>query len=347
MSSLYFISSPLHFLIATSLILRGEDDQSTLVFISKSRAISEQYVSVANSFSGVFSRVIDLSMPAGVSVYRHRKLAINELKKLVASSEFSAVYTGNDRRVEFQYTMHRLRQTNKNIKAAYIDDGAISYLGHKYMGKLAHNRLDPVLKKVFTGWWWKQAETTGSSSWISTAYLAFPELAHSLLREKQILPVNTDAFSGDIFRQISSAVLAAYSDLDLEQLKRIECLVCLPGESAYLKNPSMLKAFSDTVSKVGDTKPTAIKMHPRSKNIDLVKEYFPDYVLLPKNVGMEFLLSELNQQCTILGDISSTLLTARWILPDAKIRAVEHRGTSSELVELFARLDIDLVKSQF
>jgi hypothetical protein len=66
----------------------------------------------------------------------------------------------------------------------------------------------------------------------------------------------------------------------------------------------------------------AIKPHPRISRPELLERMFPGATVLDPAVGMEILLPLLPDDCIVAGDISSTLLTTRWLRPDLPVLAI-------------------------
>ena len=137
------------------------------------------------------------------------------------------IFTGSDRRMEFQFAMYQARKANDQVEGIYIDDGTVSYLGHKSIHSIFHKYIDPLLKKLIYGSWWKNALTTGSSAWISTAYLAVPQDAHPLLKNKQLIALDQNIFVSKEFLQVNAFLIEKYHELkaiDFLKIKNTKCI---------------------------------------------------------------------------------------------------------------------------
>ncbi len=77
---------------------------------------------------------------------------------------------------------------------------------------------------------------------------------------------------------------------------------------------------------------------------DLLARMFPGATVLDNRVGMEMLLPSLDDGCIVAGDISSTLLTTRWLRPDLTVLAlVSDGGAPAAREALYRRLKITMI----
>ncbi len=253
------------------------------------------------------------------------------------------VFTGNDRRIEFQYAMHVATRANPSIEGIYLDEGAVTYAGHKSMNNIAHRFIDPLFKKLVYGFWYKTAPTTGTSAWIQTDLVAFPEAVHPLLKRKRIEAIDPAPFKTPAFRALAAAMLGDAEKIR-GQLRGIKLVLTLPHEGACLRNPEPFRAIGRILLGRFAASEIAVKAHPRITRPALIPDLFPGAVLLDPAAGMEAMLPLLDDGCIVAGDISSTLLTTRWLRPDLPVLALNTGSTAPEaLLRLFARLDIPRV----
>lgn len=344
MINYYFISSPLHFFIATNLAISHKGETNIALFISKNEQTAKQYAKATLHFKDIFQQTHDLTINDEHSKFSQRKLRFSQLKGIIASTPPDRIFTGNDRRVEFQFSMYQARKLNTDVDGIYIDDGTISYLGHKSINNIIHKYVDPILKKLVYGTWWKNALTTGSSNWISKAYLAVPKDAHPLLKTKELVPLNQAIFSSEKFLAVNDFLIAKYDELNTIDFSQVKAVLCLPYESFYLKDPSFLSKIQQSMLQKFKPEEIAIKAHPRSKEIELLTHNFPKSTLLPNTIGMELLLPKLSDSTSIIGDVSTALLTAKWLKPSVTVQAFEvNSNISTSLKKLFDSLEITVI----
>jgi len=344
MTNYFFISSPLHFFIATNLAISHKEDVNVALFISKNKKNAEQYAKATKHFNGIFQHTFDLTIDDDQNKFKQRKLRFTQISDIISSLMPDRIFTGSDRRMEFQFAMHQTQKLNKHVEGIYIDDGTVSYLGHKSINSIFHKYIDPLLKKLVYGTWWKNALTTGCSEWISTAYLAVPEDAHDLLKTKKLIALDQTIFSEHEFLQVNDFLIKKYDELNSIDFLKIKLVLCLPNESFYLNNDAFLKQIKNAIPEQYSLAETAIKAHPKSKDMALLNSIFPESTLLPNILGMELLLPKLTDDTCILGDVSTALLTAKWLKPQVTVQAFElDSAISKNLKKLFNSLGINFI----
>jgi len=344
MINYFFISSPLHFFIATNLAIAHKADTNIALFISKNEQTAKQYAKATKHFSNIFQDTFDLTINDDQKKLKQRKLRFGQIEKIITSTPPDRIFTGSDRRMEFQFAMHQARQVNADVEGIYIDDGTVSYLGHKSINSVFHKFIDPMLKKLVYGTWWQNALTTGSSNWISKSYLAVPKDAHPLLQTKELIELDQDVFSSEEFLEVNNFLIAKYDTLNAIDFPKVKAVLCLPNESFYLKNPAFLQQIRKTILLHFQAEEIAIKAHPKSKDLALLTKVFPKSIPLPNTLGMELLLPKLSDNTSIIGDVSTALLTAKWLKPKVTVQAFEmNSDISKNLKRLFNSLGIKFI----
>lgn len=330
-SHVFFASTPFNMLTASMVALTlPASDKKVLALIDQKAELGQFQQAVLNWQNSPF----DLSLIASYQAKGKQKRAIRQqafhnIKKLITELKPSHLYTGNDRRIEFQYAMSISSGKSLGI---YIDDGTFSYLGGKNHW-LKDRFLDNLVKKFAYGRWWQQPKTIGASNWINHSILAFPQQAYSLLKEKPIkqLPNNLDDVC---FANLAHSLLQDFN-LDGQKLAQINTLILLPHESVYNDsiNQAVKQKFNRDISKL------AIKHHPRTLNKDCCTI---DYNFeIESNIPMEILLPLINNNCQVIGDVSTALLTAKWLKPQLVCTAIFTQPPSQKWLELLSMLNIN------
>ena len=83
--------------------------------------------------------------------------------------------------------------------------------------------------------------------------------------------------------------------------------------------------------------------------MDLISQVFPDSTILPSKVGLELLLPRVNSDTLIVGDISTALLTSKWLKPSIEVGYFESETKpidTAGLMSLFDALSIKCIKIQ-
>lgn len=343
MTNYYFISSPLHFCIAANIAIDHSGQTNIALMIAKNAVVSDSYASVAKHRRDIFDDVIVLTGEKGYREILSRNKKFRRLKEIFSRDEVSRIFTGNDRRSEFQYAMYIARQYHPQVEGVYMDDGAVSYAGHKSINSIQHRYIDPFLKKLLRGKWWKNSLTVGATDWVDSAYVAFPDAVHPLLKKKKLITLDAGIFKSERFMVFASDFLGA--DLRLRRLlSQSQVIVTLPHEAAFLAEQAVYRQLNEMLCRFYRSSQITIKGHPRARDINAVKATFPDVPLLDNHIGMEFLLPFLNDRCLVIGDISTTLLTAKWLRPDLTVIAIDvFQELNEQLTLLYEKLSIESV----
>ena len=347
MVNYFFISSPLHFFVATNIAIQKTGDENIALFISKNKQTAELYSGAMTNDSAPFSQVVLLPVNDTKNKVANRKKCFSLIEKILEQTPADKIFTGNDARVEFQYAMYVARKQSNNVSGIYFDDGLGSYLPHRSMSSFTRKYLENFIKKLTYGNWWKSPLSLGGSQWVSEAYLAYPKLAHPLLAAKKLHKIDGKAFESSTFIDICDGILQKQTDNNKINFDNIKIIICLTHESIYLdyeKTLLQLKAIFKDKYLPNDI---AIKAHPRSKLTAPISKVFPQATLLPSKVGLELFLPHININTLIVGDISTTLLTSKWLKPNVKVGYFEAETKaidSAGLLSLFNTLSIKCIK---
>ncbi len=346
----YFISSPLHFLLAVNMAIRHGDARSIAVISSRIESNAKLLGEVISRDGQVFCDVLTLESGPGRgqgSKARQRKKRMKVLRDYLAERPAAKIFTGSDRHVEFQYAMHVARQHEAAVEGIYLDDGLHTYLGSRRMHSFQHKYGDALLKKLYYGSWWKNPVILGTSGWISEVYAVFPQLVHPVYREmgKTVLPFDSRYFETPEFEHMSRA-LAEVAGIDRTALGEIDFVLLLTHEQHYADTWAHTERMMRILGARCPPERIAIKAHPRSQLLAELRNRYPRAVHLDNRVGFELLLPFLREDCVFLADISSSLFTVKWLQPKQRAIAIEvphptiehYRG---ELHALFRKMDIE------
>lgn len=347
MTHYYFISSPLHLCIAANIAIDHSDMQNVAVIISKNVAVSESYAIVAQRHQDIFHDVIVLPAVKGFREILLRKKKFQRLEDIFSKPEARRIFTGNDRRSEFQYAMYIARRCHPQVEGAYMDDGAVSYAGHKSINSIQHRCIDPVMKKLIRGKWWKNSLTVGATDWVGSAYVAFPDAVHPLLKKKKLIKLDAAIFKSERFTAFAADFLGDDSRL-MQLLSQSKVITTLPHEAAFFAGESDYRRLAEILFGFYDCQQITIKGHPRANDMAAVKAIFPGASLIDQHIGMEFLVPFLSDDCLVIGDISSTLLTAKWLRPDLTVMAIDFsQKLNEQLTLLYEKLSIETINIDF
>jgi len=341
----YLVSTPLQFLVASSIALRQRDTgRHHLLYIDQAPVAAHPYLDCEARWqqSPFASRHLFFGRERRVlAKLQLRRSNFKRIAALVKEIQPARIYVGNDRRIEFQYAMH-VAQQFKPVTGIYMDEGTFTYVGRGDSRSFGDAVVDNVLKKIVYGAWWRNPPTVGASSWISEAYVAFPELVHPLLQQKKLHRLGSDYFATDAFRALAAHIVEHFR-VDAARLAALSLLLTLPHESVMARVPGYADRIRQLVRDLAARgRQIGVKYHPRNSQPDALELGGIDGVsLIPDGAAFESFLPLL-QQCTVVGDMSSTLPTTRWLRPGLTVIAIENPGSAffAQFNTLFAALSI-------
>lgn len=350
MTNYFFISSPLHFLFAVNMAIHHRGERNVAVITSFIARNAQLLADVIAEDSEVFAGLIRFEHGPEQSKTAQRKVRLKLIAKVLTAHPAARLYTGTDRNVEFQYAMHIARKFNPAAKGIYLDEGTQTYLGNKRMHTLQHRYLDPLLKKLVYGWWWKNPLIIGVSSWIDEVYAAFPNLVHPLFTGKKLHTFNSDHFNDPACQGIS-ALLLSKVQLNAETLSNIDCVLLLTHDSFYKDAQAHIERLMQAIKSRYSEARIAIKAHPRSKLLQQLQQDYPLATHLDNRIGFELLLPLLPERCVFVGDVSSALFTVKWFKPLQQVFAVKIEQVSpshfeAPLQQLFHQVHIKQLSYQ-
>jgi hypothetical protein len=345
--SVYFASTILHLYAAASIAAGRQSEIAHLIFIDQPEDKEFPLYSIVQQWSSSpFERV--RLMPGRfkgiVNKLKKRKQLFNNLEKIILDLKPSNIFVGNDRRIEFQFSMHIAETLGLEAKGHYMDEGTFTYVGRKASSSFSDAVVDNWLKKLSYGLWWKNPLTVGESAWISIIHVAFPALIDDRLNKKVIMQLDHSAFTSDAMMELSNDILMFYK-FNSDKLADLDALFTLPHESLFTKNPDyrdqVLHLISDLKSK---GQQVAVKYHPRNSVPDALDLLSAGVKLIPAGISFEAILPLLPKKTHIIGDLSSTLLIARWLRPELEVTSVFTGDGNSGFNKLFRALNITLKK---
>ncbi len=337
---LFLASTPFNMLTSAMVAFDLPAEDTAYLGLIDQPEIERPFVSALNTWQeSPFKKTLLLSQQTkGKGKHKKRKLAFEKIAQLIDQIKPDKIYTGNDRRIEFQFAMNHSRKTHEASIGVYLDDGTYSYIGRKTHW-LKDKILDNLVKKLSYGLWWQQPSTIGASSWISQAILAFPESAIEALKEKHCLSL-PENLNRNEFKRLAERCLELF-DYPKAQLQNIDALIMLPHESVATDHTKRKLSYwlSNRGAKI------SFKHHPRTaiSNSAGDKEVWliPDRAeQVPAGIPMEVLLPLIQPTCQIAGDVSTALLTAKWLRPELTVTAFVTANTSIPWLKLLDLLNI-------
>ncbi|MGB1091557.1 MAG: polysialyltransferase family glycosyltransferase, partial [Oceanobacter sp.] len=153
-------------------------------------------------------------------------------------------------------------------------------------------------------------------------HAAFPTHVHPLLKGKLIRAINPAGFESEALRQFSDTLMNHYG-FDSTELSSLNSLFTLPHESLFERQSDYKKQVLDEIkSRALGGQRVAAKYHPRNSEPDMLNLQAEGVTLLPAGISFEAMLPHFPKGMEVIGDVSSTLLTARWLRRDLQVTSI-------------------------
>jgi hypothetical protein len=310
------VSSPYHVLLA-HIMASGESSSSTSILLMKEKRAKffEMFVSIRNDKHIPFGEVLFLREAAAGKAnkrpkfIKHRALAAGEL---IRKFHPEKIFIFNDTYLD-QFLMYAGKQFSATIY--YVEDGATAY--STYKKKIPH--WVHLKNRFFYGNVFRQVEIEGTSPNIDYIVAAYPGHVRKELRLKPVLELPKTV--EPVFSKLHwpNAFLRALNDPAISH-KYDSCYVLgYSGLSKHIKNyASTLTAIVKRTVKKNFL--SAVKYHPREQHHDYLSLGPLGLNVIHRSIPAEFVYyANRNHMKYIYGDIGTSLITARWFLPDVKV----------------------------
>ncbi|WP_051145160.1 polysialyltransferase family glycosyltransferase [Thiomicrorhabdus sp. Kp2] len=346
---LYLPSTPLNILVSVAHALAHADSQNARIVLIDQKNIQDNiYFKILNEWKdSPFEQVLLTSGSArGFQKVVERKANFKTLAKLAKEFPANAIAVGSDRRVEFQYLMHLRTDDRGGVEGWYLDDGLYSYAGRPY--RWFKDSINSILKKLSYGFWWQEPKTVGSSNWIYKAWLFSPENAIEAIQQKECHQIVTEWFVIDQIKGFSQTICKAFGLLLTED--ESDVFILIPHPNNIEKMPGYLAKIEHFLANLNNHNlSVSIKYHPRTESEDPYnfKERY-GVKLIPSALAFEFVLPLLKSKSFVIGDVGTSLLTAKWLRPDVNNIAVLNKDSQFEVrfLKIMQKLDVR-VKGSF
>jgi len=325
---LYMPSTPLNLLISIAHALAFSDQQrSVLLMIDQQDLDDHPYLKSLQDWAESPFEYVEVmaGKSNGKNKLKERKANFIRLQQLVDEYDFDVVAVGSDRRIEFQYVMHLLKQKqDKSVEGWYLDDGLYSYAGKP--SRWYKDLENMLAKKLTYGFWWQEPSTVGASDWITKAWLFDVEKAIPELKNKTTVKIESRWFSHPAIKTFQTLLFVRYglSEDKLAELEKAELCILIPHPNNIDKIPDYRERLEKLLtSSSRSNRKVVAKYHPRTQESDplsLIEKF--GVQLIPSSIAFEFVLMLFDNKILLVGDVGTSLLTAKWLRPEIKSIAV-------------------------
>ena len=348
---LFMVSTPLHLIVSLAIVDTLAIKNPHLIFMDQVQGRSNPYLKLLQQWEASPFQSISVfyrPLKKAASKLKSRKETFSELTKLIKHIKPQHIYTGNDRRIEFQFCMHQATEIGMSPLGYYMDEGTFTYVGRKASNTFSDKVIDSTFKKLFYGSWWKFPPTVGASDWITSVFVSFPDCMHSLLKQKDVIHLSLDYWRSGLLRTFCEKLIDDIGRPD--GLVDFDLILTLPHESIMHANPQYKEQIQQLVNvQVNKKINVAVKYHPRDAEPDLLDLGKIDGVeLIASSLPFEALLPMFKSGAKVIGDFSTTLITTRLLRPDLTVEAIDHGSSNNneEFIVLYNKLGINIIHSK-
>lgn len=321
---LFLPSTPLNVLLSAAFSLHSDSNTEMELWLIDQRNTDDNpyYQALMSWPESPFQKVKLLSGQAtGFNKLSERRQNFAILRDGLDEFCPTQVMVGSDRRIEFQYVMHYLKEKGQVANGVYLDDGLYSYAGRP--SHLLKDGFNELLKKITYGLWWEEPKTIGASSLIQKAWLFQPSLAVNALQDKSLECFDVNWFKSKKLLSLS-LMLAEVLGVKAKKINEVDLLVLIPHPNNIKKIRHYEQRIKQRIAQeVALGKKVGVKYHPRMAGEDVFNlKSIGVYEIVPSLMAFEFCLPMLSTDCIVLGDIGTALLTTKWIRPEIQVQAV-------------------------
>jgi len=351
-NNIFITFTPYHNILSYSIALKHQKYDNNFLFI-----ISDFFG--ANNLSNFFkaSKSIPfrkVSFLPGLYKEKNRfkrrfiiKNNIKILKSFIDKQHIDNIYVFHDGRPESQFTLYYARKRYKGSIGTYIEDGAGAYSSKCY---LKRKKFTLFVEKIFYGFWWRDISVLGTSSLVDQVISIFPKFIRPELKTKRLIALKKEDFlkisKEEIFRNYINLLNTKINDM-----QTIDVLLIVANSEFIKKYPKYFKIIEKILTTIKfNNLRLMLKYHPREDLEDFLPIINKEEVfILPKTLPLELLyILNIKLPRLIIGDISTALLTARWLLRDTNIVSIAPLLNYSDynLFKMFRSNNIKLINNE-
>ena len=272
----------------------------------------------------------------------NRRAAFKLLRKKISAVRPVEISTGNDRRLEFQYAMNFARNVLKmQVRGGFLDQGTGSYISSQKLNMrkyLTRKWVEVPLKKIVYGKWVSKIQRHGESHWVDVCYLTHPNLAPVHLLKKECVEVKADFYKTEQAQCVIGSIVSSIGCSGDEGVQADLLLVVPHGsviEDIYGSKGRAKEIFENICADYGNV---FVKYHPANSG-DML-ELGGHANILPSQFPVEILFAVMDFE-RVIGDISTSMVSAKWMLPRASVEFIDtNSGYSGVLRGFFKKLGI-------
>jgi len=352
MKNLFIAHTPYNVLLSCGIALEQEGSiENHLIVTRNFSGVGALLYSLKRWELSPFARIEGLPITYGRNGRFKKRFTIRKNIKMIARyvcrHSFGRVYVFNDMKPEAQAALHFAKKSNRNAVGVYVEDGTAAY--HSYTVEKRPLYI-VLLKKLFWGFWWDEIRIHGTSRWIDEAKAIFPHLLRPEIRSKHVTDISKHSLM-ELKNLIWPYEYLSRVGVTIDELNNNADVILIVAHSKFANKHSKYKEIVKDILDIitGINLRVAVKYHPResmgnflsltnTKEIMIIPQYLP--------VELIYILLSEKIKC-VIGDVSTSLLTAKWLLDSATIYSLASilGYTDLQLIKSFHKLGIKMLRA--
>lgn len=251
-----------------------------------------------------------------------------ELRTALADAQPISVTVFNDREEPGQAILVEAARRFPDALRRCAEDGALSYTGFTYP---LHSRLVALRQRLRLGAGWANVRVLGTHPLVQQ-YLALhpgllrPELRMPNVRQLPVAPLGSDAL-----RRVARA-FCTQANFDPDRVPAGAAVLTLSHSNYARRNPGYLASVGACLSALqAADKQVFVKCHPREIEVMPLGEASQGVIEIARTIPVECLWLLLRDRpLCVIGGMSTSLLTAALLMPQARVMALPNPPGSQD-----------------
>lgn len=344
--NIYITFTPYHIFLASMIAMEKPQEKNILWAVADFNA--EQMMEALKN-SQVFSECVTLPGLYKQSSHRNR-LRKNNSKKigqlLGTEAPVQALFLGTDTRIEAQTAAFKIKKMSPAAQVIVMEDGGDFYNSEE--PPLPKSLWKQLHSKWIFGREYEDVTTAGLYSKTDALKMIFPELARPEILHKE----RTAISAAPCFSPRYHEFVGQYWSLFPEEKKAVLQTdgILMVAYSGYGKKhaayPRVIREICLQAAR--ENRKLIVKYHPREESFDYCAlSSLPNVTLTAEQIPAELIYAlKPDQLKCIIGDISSALMTAKWLLEEqiAVYSTAAILGVEDRLLDVFQQLGIRVIQ---
>lgn len=315
MSNVYIPYTPYNVLLSLAVAASHPGDDNFMILAGKDRNFLEGSASLMEIFHSVGMRAFTFESSwddSNIKNFFIKKRNLKTLEReLEALPSIDRLYYIREWNVYTTCAVHKARELNKDVEFYFLEDGIYTYVEEE---KKLKNPIERLADRLAYGPWHVNIAVPGALCPDASVCAMFPDILPDIYKKRKLERIDL----GPLLRSADEEVLARVTET--HGTDGVDTIAAL-SDSGGAEYKSVIASFlrrNDSGSSV-----VAVKRHP---NDDGRITFIPpdvNAVELAPRVPVELFYFRYHKTLKrIVGGLSTALLTARRMLPDAEIESI-------------------------